>query len=317
MKDKKPVVCLGIMVADVVGRPVYSIPEPGRLVLVEEMSLQTGGCAINAATALAKLGLPVEVIGKIGIDPFGNFLLSELVNRGIGSQGVKRTTEVGTSATMVMVDKDGERRFVHYIGANAHLTLGDIDSSVTQNASILHVAGSLVMPGIDGEPTALLLANARSAGVITCLDTVWDDTQRWMKILKPCLPLVDYFLPSLPEAQALTNCTDPGDTAKALIDYGVGTAVIKMGAEGCLVLTKKGETIRLPAFQVDVIDATGAGDAFAAGFIAGIWFGWNLEEVACLANAVGALCVTGLGASGGIRNLPETLEFMQKTPLKN
>jgi sugar/nucleoside kinase (ribokinase family) len=74
----KPIVCLGIMVADVVGRPLRGLPERGRLVLVDEMELHTGGCAVNTGTALARLGLPVEVVGRIGTDPFGDFILTGL-----------------------------------------------------------------------------------------------------------------------------------------------------------------------------------------------------------------------------------------------
>jgi len=311
MIKNKPIICLGILVADIVGRPLRVVPEPGRLVLVDEMSLHTGGCAINTATALARLGLPVEVIGKIGTDPFGDFLLNALAERGIETRGITRDQLVGTSATMVMVAPDGERRFVHYIGANAHLKIDDIDLSMVEAGSILHIAGSLVMPGIDGQPTAELLRHARAAGVTTFLDTVWDDTGRWMDILAPCLPHVDYFVPSLPEGQALTGLEDPTEIAHALLERGVKTVGLKMGVEGCLVMSGDGRAIRLPAFQVDVVDATGAGDAFAAGFIAGVWQGWPIEETARFATAVGALCVTGLGASGGLRSLSETVSFME------
>jgi sugar/nucleoside kinase (ribokinase family) len=304
------------MVADVVGRPLRTVPDPGRLALVDEMSLHTGGCAVNTATALARLDFPVEVIGKIGEDPFGDFVLNALKERGIGTRGVKRDPQVGTSATMVMVAPDGERRFVHYIGANARLTLADVDFQMLAGASILQVAGSLVMPGIDGEPTAELLRQAQAAGVTTFLDTVWDDTGRWMELLAPCLPHVDYFVPSLAEAQALTGLDDPNQVGQALLDRGVKTVGLKMGAEGCLVMNGGGRSIRLPAFDVEVVDATGAGDAFAAGFIAGVYQGWLLERTARFANAVGALCVTGLGATGGVRSLNETLEFLENTPLK-
>jgi len=315
MTRNKPIICLGILVADIVGRPLRAVPDPGRLVLVDEMSLHTGGCASNAATALARLGLPVEVIGKIGADSFGDFVLNALAERGIGTKGITRDKEVGTSATMVMVAPDGERRFVHYIGANAHLTLEDIDLSMVEAGSILHVAGSLVMPGIDGQPTAELLRHARAAGVTTFLDTVWDDTGRWMDILAPCLPQIDYFVPSLPEGQALTGLDAPTEIARALLERGVRTVGLKMGEDGCLVMSGDGQAIRLPAFQVDVVDATGAGDAFAAGFIAGVWQGWPMEKTARFANAVGALCVTGIGASGGVRSLSETLSFMENAPL--
>jgi sugar/nucleoside kinase (ribokinase family) len=88
-----------------------------------------------------------------------------------------------------------------------------------------------------------------------------------------------------------------------------------MGADGCLVMAADGETHRLPAFRVNVVDATGAGDAFAAGFIAGVWQDLSLEEIARLANAAGALCVTGPGAAGGTCSLEETMMFMAETPL--
>jgi sugar/nucleoside kinase (ribokinase family) len=311
MIKNKPIICLGILVADIVGRPLRAIPDPGKLVLVDEMSLHTGGCAINTATALGRLGLPVEVIGKVGLDSFGDFVLNALAERSIGSRGITRDKEVGTSATMVMVAPDGERRFVHYIGANARLTLEDIDLAMVKTGSILHVGGSLVLPGIDGQPTAELLRHARLAGVTTFLDTVWDDTGRWMKILAPCLPYIDYFVPSLPEGQALTGLDNPADIARALLACGVKTVGLKMGVDGCLVMSGDGQANHLPAFQVDVVDATGAGDAFAAGFIAGVWHGWPMEQTARFANAVGALCVTGLGASGGVRSLPETLAFLE------
>jgi sugar/nucleoside kinase (ribokinase family) len=77
---------------------------------------------------------------------------------------------------------------VHYIGANARLTLDDVDFDIIEAASILHVAGALVLPGIDGQPTAELLRRARLAGVTTFMDTVWDDTGRWMELIGPCMP---------------------------------------------------------------------------------------------------------------------------------
>lgn len=313
---KKPILCLGILVADMVARPLKAMPSPGRLVLVEEMGLHTGGCAVNAASALARLGLPVGVIGKVGIDPLGDFVINTMQERGINTQGVKRDQGAGTSSTMVMVEPDGERRFVHYIGANACLTIDDVDMGLVSEASILHVGGSLVMPGIDGQPTADLLQQARAAGVTTFLDTVWDDTGRWMEILEPCLPHIDYFIPSLSEAQALVGLSEPSEVAQALIDHGCGIVALKMGEEGCLVMNGDGDTIRLPAFDVDVVDSTGAGDAFAAGFIAGVWQDWALDETASFASAVGALCVTGSGASGGMRSLDETIKFMENTPQK-
>jgi len=314
MDNKKPVVCLGIMVADVVGRPVTSFPDRGQLVLVDDMRLHTGGCAVNAAIGLARLGVPVEVIGKVGNDAFGDFLRAQLKKHHVGTTGVRRDRATGTSATMVMVLPDGERSFVHYLGANAKLLPGDIDFGLIKKSAVLHFAGFFVLPGMDGPPTAALLQKTRAAGVTVFLDTVWDAAGRWMQLLAPCLPLIDYFVPSLAEAQKLTGLDRPEDVGRALLDRGVGVIALKMGSDGCLVMTGKGEKIRIPAFRVSVVDATGAGDAFAAGFITGVRLGWPLERTARLANAVGALCVTAAGASAGIRSLPETLKFIESNP---
>jgi sugar/nucleoside kinase (ribokinase family) len=315
MNMSKPIVCLGIMVADMVGRPVRSIPDAGRLSLVDQMGLYTGGCAINAATTLARLGLPVEVIGKVGADPLGDFLVNALVERGIGSRGVKRAETVGTSATMIMVDEQGERRYVHCIGANADLRRDDIDMEIIEGASLLHVAGALVMPGIDGQPSAGILKRAKAVGVTTFMDTVWDDTGRWSR-LEPCLPHLDAFVPTIEEAQAVTGLDDPVEVGRKLLDRGVGMVGLKMAALGCLVMDQSGAVIRLPAFEVEAVDTTGAGDAFAAGFIAGVLHNWALERTATFANAVAALCVTGVGAAGGVRTFDEALAFMDSARLK-
>ena len=312
----KPIVCLGILVADIVARPLNALPNRGQLVLVDEMGLHTGGCAANSASALARLSLPVETIGKVGSDLVGDFVLNAMQERGVGTRGVRRDPLVGTSLTIVLVDPDGERRFVHYLGANAHLTLQDIDLKIIEGASILHIGGALVLPGIDGEPMVELLRIARAAGVVTFLDIVWDDTGRWLEVLDPCLPWVDYFIPSLPEARAMTGLVDPLAIAQNLLARGPTVVGLKLGAKGCLVITRSGEIISAPAFQVEVVDATGAGDAFAAGFIAGVWQGWPLAKTAHFANAVGALCTTGSGAAGGVLSLPETLQFMEMTPIR-
>ncbi len=316
MAEDKTIVCLGIMVADLVGGPLHALPKRGTLVLVDKMGLFPGGCAVNTATALVRLGLPASVIGKVGHDSLGDFMLDTLSERGVDVQGVRRDPETGTATTMVMLDPDGERRFIHYLGANANLVVGDVDFDLVEKSAILHIAGCFIMPGIDGEPTAGLLKRARSAGVTTFLDTAWDAQGRWMKLLAPVLPHLDYIVPSLAEARAITGFVEPADVAKALLDSGVGTVALKMGAAGCLVMTGDGRPRHFPAYQVNVVDATGAGDAFAAGFIAGVYLGWSIEQTARLANAVGALCVTGMGAQGGVSSLSKTLAFMEGMVIK-
>jgi len=305
----RDVVCLGILVADVWGKPIDEWPEKGRLSLVKNMGIGVGGCAANSGLSLVKLGVDVAVMGKVGRDGFGSFVASEIEAAGADVSGIGFDDEVGTSATMVMIDSGGERTFIHCIGASATVRPGELDMDLICSAKIFDFAGALVMPGFDGEPAASVLAAAQDAGVITCMDTVWDATGRWMELLAPCLPHVDYFLPSMSEAVEITGETEPSKVAQVLLDSGVGTVALKLGEEGCYVRSADLE-LRIPAYLVEAVDGTGSGDAFVAGFIQGLLKGWDLEDTAHFASAVGALCVTGIGTTAGVRDFAGTIDFL-------
>lgn len=308
------VVCLGILVADLLGRPVDALPLRGRLSLVEEMSLHIGGCAANTGIALRRLGLDVAVMGMVGDDGLGEFVINTLRRNGLDITGVKRQRTASTSASMVLVGSDGERTFLHHLGGNAMFRSSDVNWSVLRRSRLLHIGGALVMPGFDGEPMAEVLKQARDQGLRTALDTVWDATGRWTELLGPCLPYIDYFMPSLSEAQEITRRREPADVAKALRDTGVGTVALKMGPDGSYVLDANGEAT-VPPFSVTPVDGTGCGDAFVAGFLCGALNEWDIERSARFANAVGAMCLTALGAIDGIGSLEQTLAFIASTPV--
>ncbi len=303
------VVCAGIVVADVWGRPIDDQPEHGRLMLVDDMGMSIGGCAANTGIGLAKMDVDTAIIGKIGDDGFGDFVRKAMTEEGIDTSGIAVADEANTSATMIMIDSGGERTFIHCIGANATMRPDDIDMDLVAEADIFHFAGALVMPGFDGPPAASVMEAAQEAGTTTALDVVWDDTGRWMDLLEPVLPHTDIFLPSFPEAVEITQQDTPEGAADVLMEHGVQTVGLKLGEEGCYVRTADRE-VRVPAFDVDVVDGTGSGDAFVAGFLLGTLAGWDLENVARMANAVGALCVTAPGATTGLRSFDETIEFL-------
>jgi sugar/nucleoside kinase (ribokinase family) len=297
------VVCLGILVADVIARPVDRVPPAGSLALVEEVGLRGGGCALNTGTALARLGLAVACAGRIGGDAFGDFVVGLLDERGIDRSLVLRDGAAPTSATVVLVDSKGERTFLHVPGANGRLRLEDIDVDRVLAARALHIAGALVMPSLDGEPTAALLSEARSRGLLTSLDTVWDATGGWDRLL-PSLASLDVLCASGAEASALSGEQEPEAAAAWARAHQVGTVAIKLGANGCYVA---GDDFagHVPAPRVRAVDSTGAGDAFAAGLIYGRLQGWPLERAARFANAVGAAATTAVGAAEGLPTLEE------------
>lgn len=305
------ITCLGILVADLVGKPVDKYPERGKLVLVDQLELHSGGCAANTGVALAKIGIDTALIGKVGCDGLGDFMVSALERNGVSAEGIVRDTKVGTSGTMVVVHSDGERDFIHYLGANATLVEDDINWDLIKGSKILHIAGSFLMPAFDGQPTANVLKKAQEMGIITSLDTCWDSKGQWMKVLEPCLQYMDYAVPSIEEARMVTGQHDPADVAKVFMDYGVKVVGLKMGEKGSYIRTADTE-ITIPRFTVNAIDALGAGDSFAAGFLTGILKGWDLEKTGRFANAVGACCVKALGATTGIKTLDETLTLMDE-----
>lgn len=306
MRQSAPdVVCLGILVADVVARPLSGLPAPGSLALVEEICLRGGGCALNTATALTRLGVRAACAGRVGKDPFGRFLLGLLDERGVDRAQVLEDADAPTAATIVLVDAAGERTFLHLAGANGQLRAAHLDIERLLTVRALHVAGALVMPGLDGEPTAAILAEARARGVMTSLDTVWDATGTWDR-LDPCLPQLDLLCVSLAEAVALSGEAQPEDAARWACDRGVGGIAITLGADGCYVHDESFSGY-LPAPPVHVVDSTGAGDGFAAGLIYGRLHGWSLERSALLANAVGAAATTAVGAAEGLPTLEQVL----------
>lgn len=313
------VVSIGIVVADVVARPVRGTAEKGQLELVEEILLCSGGSAASTGYALARFGISSAVIGRVGQDGFGDFLVREAARHGAQSLLI-RDPQAATSATQVLVDPQGERTFIHAIGANARLTPADVPLSElrARGAKLLHLAGFFALPGMDnpeGVPAAKLLAQASELGFFTSLDNVWDASGRWERI-RSVLPHSDFFFPSIHDARRITGKWEPEAVAKELFALGVRQVVaLKMGPEGSWVASREGESYRLGAVQVPVMDGTGAGDAFIAGFLAGWLRGKGLLECGQLGNAAGAMCVRAVGAMPGITDWAELEATAQQVPV--
>jgi sugar/nucleoside kinase (ribokinase family) len=260
---------------------------------------------LNTASALAKLGLSAAAVGKVGVDALGDFVLGLLRERGVDERGVLRDPDAPTSASVVLVDGAGERTFLHLPGANGALRAEELDTELLFSGRALHVAGSLVMPALDGEPTAAILSEARGRGLLTSLDTVFDATGRWERVL-PSLPLLDLFTPGLREGRALTGEDEPPRIAAWLRERGVREVALTLGADGCYAAGEGFEGFIEPV-PVRAVDGTGSGDAFAAGLLFGKLAGWPFERASRFANAAGAVATTAVGATEGVLGVEETL----------
>lgn len=285
--------------------PVREVPAAGELALVDTLTLHGGGGAFNVSTRLARWGLAVEVAGKVGTDAFGDFLLGQLDDRAVGRRGVVRDPGAPTSASVVLVDPAGERSFLHLLGANGALRLEELDPEILYAGRCLLFTGALVMPALDGAPAARMLADARRRGIVTALDTVWDPTGAWERVV-PALPHVDVFLPSLAEARAITGQHEYEAVAGALHARGVVEVLLKLGRHGCYA-SGPGFAGAIDPVEVETVDETGAGDAFVAGFLYGRLAGWSFEQSARFANAAGAVAATAIGAAEGLAGVDEIL----------
>ena len=306
---------IGIATVDAVARTVDRFPAPGGLQTFDQLDIATGGCAVNTTLALARLGVGADIITRVGCDTNGEFLTGELARHGVDTSLVARDQACGTSFSFVAVHAWGERSFLHTTGANAKLEAGDVPDAALRGRPLVFLTGVMVMDRMDGHEGAGVLERARRAGAVTMLDTVFVEglsREEWHRRVGPSLPYLDVFVPSLPEARALSGRDDPGDAARSFLDEGVGRVVIKLGERGALCLDEGGRAERVPAFRVErVVDATGAGDCWCAGFIAGLLAGESFAACAVLGNAVAALGVTGPGASGAVPTLDAVRNFKE------
>jgi sugar/nucleoside kinase (ribokinase family) len=306
------VVCAGILVADIFVPPLPRLPQAGELQATDDFLIDSGGCAANTATSLVKLGVPTTVIGKVGADNFGDFIENDLRGKGVNTAGIVRSTAFGTSKTVILPVIGEDRRYIHTFGANADFSGTDLNRELIAGAKFFYLGGYLVLPGLQPQDLSETLQFARQQGAQTMLDVVVpaDSGDSRFKTLEMALPYVDIFTPNDGEAHTLTGETDPERQAKRLLDAGCGTVVITMGEHGSLLMNKS-EMLHLPSFPVKVVDGSGAGDAFAAGFIVGLLEGWSMIETLRFASAVGGSACTRLGCTPGVFTRPEALAYLQ------
>ena len=323
MKPSFDLIVAGHMVADVIGRPI-PLDQPigfGKIFHSEAVELHSGGNVCNVGIAAVRLGLRVGALGRVGDDNWGAFLQQRLRRAGLDLGGVIVDKRGQSSATVVCVDPSGERTFFHTGGCGNQLTAADITARLgyikRSRAVALGYFG--LMPRLESEFGRALRAIRRAAPkTLTSLDCVAG--ARGFDNLAKTLPWLDIFVPSLDEARNVTGEESPEKIIARFRAAGApGIIGVKLGKEGCL-LNDPAEPAKFlyvpPVPARKVLDATGAGDSWLAGFICARLRGFGVRDSGIFANAVGACCVQAIGASTGIRTFDETLRMARRSGCK-
>jgi len=315
MDPGNEVVCAGILVADHVHTPMDALPAAGHLVAVDRMFLLTGGCAANVGVNVARQGLRVGVVGKVGDDFFGRFVREDLEGQGVDTHDVAVSQQEQTSQTMILLCKGEDRRFVHTFGANQEFQVQDIPWKAVRQARVFYLGGYLVMPGIEPTELGKLFQRCRRNGIRTVLDVVIPAGFRYRGELESVLPHTDVFMPNNDEGEMLTGEPEPVDQALALRRKGTGTVVVTLGEHGLLLADETGLR-RASHFPSEVVDQTGTGDAFCAGFITGMVRGLSVEGCLEYGSALGASCVRSIGCYQGVFTGAQAAEFLRENHLQ-
>jgi len=300
--------CLGVLLVDALSRTVTRYPEPRTrpVVITDELRFAPGGGAANAGCALGQMGIGVRVFGRLGGDPNGTFVVDALRASGVDTSCIAVSASEVTSFAYVGVHADGERTFIFTPGTSKSFTLDDLNRDLLLETDFLLYPDLWNLPAIDGRPAADLFAEARARGVVTLLDETWGLGPRPER-LEAMLPHTDYVLPSYDDLAAIY----PGRAPEAMADHlhalGAGTVVLKLGREGCLV-SCDGVRTRLPSCANDIVDTTGAGDCFNAGFIGGLVRGLDAVGSAHVASRAAAACIRHVGGAVGIPRIETLLE---------
>jgi len=314
------VVSLGIHIVDVLGRPVSEVPKGQGLALLDLIRFTVAGTAAGTSIDLAKLGLVVSAMGAIGQDEIGDFLIATMQRFGVDTTNLVRKARAQTSCTMLPIRPNGERPALHVIGANGELTIDDINFDTIAGAQFLHVGGAPLMLKFDGEPTSQVLKSARERSVTTTFDLLGIPRPNLSALIKVCLPYVDFFMPNYEEAVMICGLVQIDEILRCFLGQGARHVVVRLGEKGSTVgWLENGvlKRINTPAFEVPVVDSTGCGDAYNAGFIKGLSLGWELEECSRLGCACGGLVIQGLGSDAGIEDFDQVMKFAQTTKIKN
>lgn len=286
------ILAIGELNADYIITGMEGPPELNKEVSAGGFKKGIGSSTAICAANMANLGLSVAFCGKTGDDEDGHYIVDELYKRGVdtGFCVVDKSTVTGAT---IGLNWGGDRALVTVLGAISELSLKDFDLSITKCARHIHVGAYFMQTALQGD-LPRIFEEARKNGITTSLDAGWDMTGNWNANIRDTLKYTDFFIPNETEALNITGERVPEAAAEKLAEF-CGSAVVKCGSKGAVLVSGGKRYFAETVKGVKVIDTTGAGDSFNAGFIYAYLHGFSPEKCLAYGNACGALAVSNVG----------------------
>ena len=300
------------------GEPMleFNAETTGRLKDVSAFKRGWGGDTSNFAVTVARLGRSVGYMCRVGDDEFGKCFLDLWRTEGVDTSRVIVEENGFTGIYFISIREEGEHDFTYYRAESpaSHLSTDDLDPTYIEDAKLFHTSGiSQAISQSSRETVFQAMAIAKRSGVLVTYDPnlrlkLWPiNTAR--AVITHTFELADVVFPSMEDVTSLLGPVSPETAARQILKRGPKIVAIKLGADGCLVVTRD-QVVRSPGFQVTPVDTTGAGDAFDGAFAVGLLEGWTIEETAEFANAVGALTTLKKGAVAPLPRRDQVDEFI-------
>jgi sugar/nucleoside kinase (ribokinase family) len=300
MAKQFDVLVIGELNVDLILNQIGKLPEIGKEILADQMTLTLGSSSAIFASNLSTLGTKVTFAGKLGHDNFGDHIIASLNARGVDTRYIIRSVKHTTGATIVL-NYGEDRAMVTYQGSMKYLTLHDIPEVVFSKSRHLHLSSVFLQTGLVND-LVYLFQKAKSQGLTTSIDPQWDPAETWKIDLEKLLPHVDVFLPNVKELCALTGTNHVEDGLEVLKPHA-NVVVVKNGSEGAWLFDGK-ELIHQPSFRnKHVVDSIGAGDSFDSGFIHKYLLKKSLRECLEFGALTGAINTTRAGGTTAFENL--------------
>jgi sugar/nucleoside kinase (ribokinase family) len=272
--------------------------------LIDDATLTVGSSSAIFACGAARLGMRVALVGKVGDDEFGRFMVREMNARRVNTEGIVVDPQVKTGLTVIL-SRGNDRAMLTFSGSIGALRFAEVDQALVARACHLHVASYFLLDALRPD-IPMLFDLARASGLTISLDTNYDPTEKWNGGLADALRRADVFLPNETELRAIAGVADT-EAALDRLASGATCVAVKLGARGAMA-RRGNERATAQALPMDVVDTTGAGDTFNAGFIYGYLAGWDLARALRLGCVCGSLSTRAAGGTTAQPTLAEALE---------